>query len=854
MIKSVSIKFNSIQLIQFISTKSKSSYQLHQHLQSTTTSTSSQPQYQYPSQSQSISQSTQTFNPPSQEKFIHPSSQNLQSTSTLTLHSSQSLNLNSITETLIDYLNQNNYSAFKELYSKHVKTTFDLKNGLQTLISISKIFKSLSSLGEGMGLMRRMMKSLHLSNYPTGSHLIIQEYIRILIKWGRLDRALNYLRMFDFHSIDHQVYQLSSSTDPVSNQYPNLFKSNLPQNLFKVNQIVWESLLTIYLMMNQIELVLKIQDDLKFKKIDWSDECLNQFLIAKIIQIQQSIELDSNEKIERLNQFIQDFELNPNPIGLHQSLTIFKLKYHHLGLDELLKLIEFERNDQRLMIIRKITILWLDSLLDPNHDHHLINPVQVGNRLIELNEVYRSNQDLNSDSNSNLNLIDEFELEKFTRYMRKWLERKIKRKIQFSFQSDLNRFDETFDRFKTQSILTLDRDDPELGYHQLETLLNLTYPSSDSSEDERLKKRPSSRMISELSRIESMIGSSSESIRTLIRESIIDRELNMKSSHLIGLIWTKIIEVDLIGLLYLIERELRFGYRLVLTGFLIGLVLGGLVAIRVPKSILLSFSQRLIDQEEMNSSIIGMKIQDSEADPGPKAYLRAARAAASVGNFFLVKELHLDLMNKFGHDVYWNEACGIDYLTMVVESLMKLNEPIEAHEEILKVFKESSLLESWIKEEDLMRLERSPTEELIKSHYFVNEEIRRYLHEKEEMSELIEKGLIQVHPRKSKKKKERMMKVLVKIKKRLEQKITNLERLVQQYSIHLDETRMKKNEKGIEDELDDDHQTLQKDGKFDKRLMEVKKRLEEFKVAEGLNQEVMEIWSKKSRGQEREKN
>lgn len=840
MIKSCPIRLNSTHLIQFISTKSippHQHYHYHQHYHQ------HHHQHQYPT-SHNFAQTCQEklVNQSSTSKPTQQSNPILQSTSTSTsiINYHQELTLNSITETLISYLNQNNYSAFKELYSKHFNTTFNLNNGHKTLLSISKIFKSLSRLGQGMGLMRRIMKSLHILNYPNGSQFIIQEYIGILIKWGRFDRALNYLNMFDFNSIDHQVLNLLNHSSYTS-QFPNLRKTKLPKNLFKVNQVIWEKVLMIYLMMNRIDLVLKIEEEFKSKGLEWSDECLNQFLVARIIQIKHSTRLDPNQKIKTLNQLIHELKDRHSSIGFHQSQSLLRLEYDILGIDELLKLVQVQETDRDLITIRNILRAWLDALIDPNRDNPSSNPNQVGNVLIKLNDLYQSNQDCN--------LIDESELEKYTRYMREWLERKINARIYNSFQDDGNQSDEAYDSSKSKSILTIDRDHPELGYHQLESLLNSVYNSSNLHQDERLEKKPSSRMISELSRIESMIGSSSQSIRQLIRESIIDRELNIRSSHLIGLIWTKLIEVDLIGLLNLLEREIKFGYRLVLTGLLISLVLGGLVAIRVPKSILLLFSQRLIDQQDINSS--SFRIKDQEEDHGPRPYLRAARAAASVGNFFLVKELHLDLINRFGHDVYWNESCGMDYLTMVVESLMKLNEPIEAHEEILKVFKQTSLLESWIKEEDLMELQGDREDGLMggldlnQHQYFVNEEIREYFREKEEISKLISKINFNFYKRKLKKK-ESLLKSLFRIKKKLEFKIHKMESLIQNYSASLNPKSKNDVLMVVDEEMGSHLGELKNDFDFEKGLMEVRKRLKEFKVAESLNEEVIKIWSKKS--------
>lgn len=707
------------------------------------------------------------------------------------------------------FLSLNNYRAFKETLVKYGSPS--PSGGPESLYALAEIFTGLAQIGRGVGLMRRIMRVVHQLGYPPGADRLVEAYVGVLVRWGRLDRALAYLQMFDFGP---SFTMLSVVPAPPSHFLLEksivkvLGRSNLPRNIFEPEQGAWAKLMSIYLLIGRPELVLEISES--GRCLSHWDECAAHVIRAQWMASRPRDRGSSGEPRTRSPAFE-----NSGMIGPATAEVLIKLNH---DVDGPHLLLESLANHQLRQVCSGQTIVaaWLDTLLD-RIPLSSTTPLHVGQCLVQLAEL---------DAEP---LVGEAELEKYLRYLRVWLETMIHRKIRDSFVAK-----DEVTALAARDLLTFDRDHHQLGYVHVEKLLQAVYRRF-GNEDGYLK--PSSALSAELSRIEALLGSPSSSIRGFIDESVMQPELGVKTSHMVGLAWSKLTEGDVVGLLRLLERELKFGYGLVLTGVLVSLVLGGLVAMRVPKVTLLQISHRLGEQQQQ---LPPSSSHSDEERSGPASYVRAARAAAAAGNFFLVRELHEEMINRFGHIGYIHAAGSQgggmgDYLAMIVESLMRLNEPVQAHQEVLTVLSDADVLQAWLADDD-PHAEGETEWARVRGraeYYLGNEDMQRCLIDRQPSllmrSTHVDPGSVPDDlPGSSVGRRlrgpGRLVSTLRESKRRLRTKMARLETLSATYTRAGEVERICR-----------------------KKAVEVEARLKELRLAESLNDEAMRIWTE-SRG------
>ncbi|KAI8461894.1 hypothetical protein BY996DRAFT_4532591, partial [Phakopsora pachyrhizi] len=557
------------------------------------------------------------------------------------------------------------------------------------------LFRASGKVGTGMGLMRRLINQLFNNHrmiksnqFKSSDHhlkltLILEVHIQNLIRWGNLERAWNFLRTFKFDkthlNLDHSLYQIGGKFEETVNRLKPLYSTAVwnPPSIR-----TYSNLISIYLLLGRPDLALSL-GSVASLNLRSDDSCLALLVSA------QSLVTTTRKDDEPDEQFFSEFNsLNLASVGPMTRSVILKLVCRNQGQSQALNLLNnLQPNHPRNRIILIDT--WIDELvinLDKDREDTskiIVTPFKVSKLLIDEIELMR---DLR---------ICEREFENYLRYTRCWLEYELRDRILFenyqnNYNSSNNNNNSSITTNQSTSELSIDVNDPRLGYSNLKTLMASIYHSSDSG-----CLRPSSTVVSELMRIESMIGCTTDRLTSLLEHSIKIYGMGVRSSHMVGLIWSKIVNQDIVGLMRLVEFDMRFRYRVVLTGFLIGLILAGLVTIRAPKPVILNFSQRLIEQcptksdDHRNSrrsrSSRFMKEEDwrkKSLEASPKSYVEAVRAAASVGDLWLVRELHKEIVDRYGQEnFYKDEAFSPDYLALIVESLMKLNEPLEAQRE-----------------------------------------------------------------------------------------------------------------------------------------------------------------------------
>ncbi|KNE99708.1 hypothetical protein PSTG_06999 [Puccinia striiformis f. sp. tritici PST-78] len=536
----------------------------------------------------------------------------------------------------------------------------------------SNLFRVCGLIGRGMGMMRRVMKfQLNPSSSSSSTTTllrptqiaIVEAYIENLIRWNQIERAWSLLRNFDFGP----TIDLSSESEKIGGKFAgrlNKINQNRPvQHHWKASSSAYSSLLAVYLILNRPDLALQFQSkvDIDLTKIDQS---MALIVCARALTDQK-------------NQIIT------MPAAAITSSVLSKISYQLNGTQGLIDYLNKldHHPDNRLLLST-----WLDILINHQQD---LTPLELSQWIESLDH---------------LNLLGEREFEKYLRFTREWLEVQVHSKIKNYHHSRIIHLDSPTNVDHNQSF-SIHPDHPSLGYHKLIQLFKKVYHPPPSSSDDLLK--PSANVNSELIRILSLIGVKEDQITQLIDTEIKENQAQINSSHLIGLIWSKILSCssngkqDFSGLNTLIDKQIKFKYKLVLTGLLTTLILVGLISIRVPKLMIIQISKKLIDQCPSTSHVQGeLTVQEEEGERDLKRYLYLINLAHSVNDWILVKDLHEALVDQFGRDQLWNNSDNslfnhdhlsmatsfgskIEYLEVIFNVYVKLNQPLLAHHEVL---------------------------------------------------------------------------------------------------------------------------------------------------------------------------
>lgn len=512
------------------------------------------------------------------------------------------------------------------------------------------LFTICGLIGRGMGMMRRVVRSIQ-SSHPTSNQpssqaqRIMEVYIQNLIRWSQIDRAWSYLTLFDLGpSVD-----LSYEAQLIGTQFvKKVARLKKPAQL--ANRTWKASAMT-------------------YANLRGMDQCMALILCARA-SIPKTIDNDLNA--DELKSSPLSWATG-NPITTSVISKSIYQKNGPVGLAKFLANLNQDQTQSNRMLLSA----WLDILL------FCVRPSLEPSELAEQLELL-----------DKFGLLGERELEKYLSYTRKWLEDQVG----FQLRSSLARpsLDPRPDLVQPgRPVLSIDPSDPRLGYPTLLKLFEKVYhPNSrpKTSVDHLPYLKPSINVMSEMIRIGSLIGTSPEKVTELIDREMEESQSQIRSSHMIGLIWSKIIHQDLVGLNDLIDKDFKFKYKLVLTGLLTTIILGGLIAIRTPQPIIIKFSQKLIEQcptsstsIQKNKSYSSNYPQRAEELNSIESYLNLIRVAESLGDLILIKELHEALMSKFGRERVFQgrrPSSLMDYLTLILDVYMKLNEPLLAQTEI----------------------------------------------------------------------------------------------------------------------------------------------------------------------------
>ncbi|KAA1096024.1 hypothetical protein PGT21_002640 [Puccinia graminis f. sp. tritici] len=534
------------------------------------------------------------------------------------------------------------------------------------------LFKVCGLIGRGMGMMRRVVKAQLSASHSNQRPLrpaqikIIEAYIENLIRWTQIERAWSLLASFDFGpSID-----LSLQAELIGGRFSKRVKrikkppdSNKP--LWKPNSSAYSSLLSIYLILDRPDLALKLNSNIDLSKID---PCMALLVCARA-------STSSHHQEEHPLQF--DSITPPGPIT---TTVLAKYIYRKRGPIGFIRWLE-----QQTKIDSSNRILlsaWLDILLLPSEP--ALEPVELAEWIERIDQH---------------DLLGERELERYLRYTREWLESQANSKIRLNLSQRRWSLDNPNRHPSIDRPISIDPDDPRLGYPQLINLFKKVYhqklPSSSSSSRTTTSEnnefiKPSTVVVSEMVRILSLIGTPPGKLTELLDREVQENQSQIRSTHMIGLIWSKIVNHDLNGLNTLIDKEMKLKYKLVLTGLLTTIILAGLIATRAPKPMIIKISQKLIEQcpttspsNQPNPQNYYKLNQHTDLE-SVESYLNLIKAAEAVGDLILIKELHESLVAKFGRETFFgtDRPVSIDYLHLIFQAYMKLNEPLLAQTEV----------------------------------------------------------------------------------------------------------------------------------------------------------------------------
>jgi hypothetical protein len=520
-----------------------------------------------------------------------------------------------------------------------------------------------------MGMMRRVVKAQLSSSQANQRPLrpaqikIIEAYIENLIRWTQIERAWSLLSSFDFGpSID-----LSLQAELIGGRFSKRVKriKKPPDNkpLWKPNPSAYSSLLSIYLILDRPDLALSLNSHIDLSRID---PCMALLVCARATRTHQQ----------------EDDPLQFDPItppGPITTSVLAKQIYRKRGPTGFIRWLEQQPkidSSNRLLLSA-----WLDILLLPTEP--ALEPVELAEWIERIDQH---------------GLLGERELERYLRHTREWLESQANSKIRLNLSQRRWSLDNPNRHPSIDRPISIDPDDPRLGYPQLINLFKKVYhqklPSSSSkttsttSENNEFIK-PSTIVVSEMVRILSLIGTPPGKLAELLDREVQENQSQIRSTHMIGLIWSKIVNHDLDGLNTLIDKEMKLKYKLVLTGLLTTIILAGLIATRAPKPMIIKISQKLIEQCPTTSASNQQNPQNYKLNQhadleSVESYLNLIKAAEAVGDLILIKELHESLVAKFGREKFFgtDRPISIDYLHLIFQVYMKLNEPLLAQTEV----------------------------------------------------------------------------------------------------------------------------------------------------------------------------
>jgi len=495
------------------------------------------------------------------------------------------------------------------------------------------LFKVCGLIGRGMGMMRRVINAQIKNNTP--NQPIMEAYIENLVRWAHIESAWSLLQhRFDFGPNIHLALQAQAIGGRFYKRLSRIkHKKQDPSLLWKPTQSAYSSLLSIYLILNRTDLALQLINTTQ-------NSCWDQ-PTALIICAKASS--SSSSSIARNGTLTQE---HSPPIGPITTAVLAKYIYQREGPTAFINWIKNQNSSNRLLLSA-----WLDILLLPTEPP--LEPIQLAEWIQRLDQH---------------DLLGERELEKYLRYTREWLEIQSIHHIRRTSRRHSS----------TSSSIAIDPDDPRLGYPQLINLFQRVYhhqDSSSSSETDFL--RPSTIVVSEMIRILALIGTPPEQLNQLMDREMNENQGQIRSTHMIGLAWSRIVNQDLVGLNTLIDKEMKLKYKLVLTGLLTTIILAGLIAIRAPKPIIIKMSQKLIEQCPTTNNHHHHNAQPDSME----SYLNLIKAAEAVGDLIMIKELHESMLAEYGRS-NTHPWVDIDYLNLIMQVYMKLNEPLLAQTEV----------------------------------------------------------------------------------------------------------------------------------------------------------------------------
>ncbi|PLW46451.1 hypothetical protein PCANC_11144 [Puccinia coronata f. sp. avenae] len=177
---------------------------------------------------------------------------------------------------------------------------------------------------------------------------------------------------------------------------------------------------------------------------------------------------------------------------------------------------------------------------------------------------------------------------------------------------------------------------------------------------------------------------------------LMDREMEenqgpMRSTHMMGLVWSRIVHQDWVGLSSVVDWEMNLKYKLVLTGLLTTIILAGLIATRAPKPMTIKMLQKLIKQcpssphhHALNKNHHHHLSHACAKLDSMQAFLHLIHAADAVGDFLLIKELREAMVANCGREKLWaEEGCAgcLDYVDLVFQAKSRCG-PAQSRENV----------------------------------------------------------------------------------------------------------------------------------------------------------------------------
>ncbi|OAV89715.1 hypothetical protein PTTG_08740 [Puccinia triticina 1-1 BBBD Race 1] len=496
--------------------------------------------------------------------------------------------------------------------------------------SFPGLFRRCGQLGRGMGLMRRIIRPILSTPTATTTPLqitIIEAYIENLLRWNQPHRAWALLTRFDF----------GAPLTPIAGRFAaQAQRIRTARPAWKPSDSARESLLAIYLIRNRPDLALAAANNTHS-----SDQATALLICARAA---------TNNPLPP----------RAPPHGPITAAVLAKYFYRTEGPAGLTRWLEQQQPQNPPN--RRLLSAWLDILLLPTQP--ALEPVELAGWIQRLDQH---------------GLLGERELESYLRYTRQWLESQTNSRI----KSLINHHH----HHPPHTPIAIDPNHPSLGYPQLIELIKRVY--QPPSTDQPHHAKPSTIVVSEMVRIFSLVGTPPEKLAELIDREVAENQSQLRSSHIIGLAWSRIINHDLPGLHTLLDREIKLKYKLVLTGLLTTIILAALIATRAPKPMLIKISQKLIEQcPTTNSQQNHYQGRPGEATESVEGYLALIKAAEAVGDWILIKELHEALLARFGREALSapDRPFSVAYLHLIFQVYMKLNEPLLAQKELALTF------------------------------------------------------------------------------------------------------------------------------------------------------------------------